>query len=224
MHIGLIGGIGPAATELYYRELVKAFAAAQKTLELTIVNASTQDLARNLDRDARNDQAEIFLKFVKRLEAAGADTAVVTSLGGHFCIKELEAISPLPLINALPALDAYFGAHGFKKIGLIGTRNVMESRFYGSVASVEILVPEGEELQATHDNYVAIATRGAATQAQRDFFISMGEKLCLQRGADAVALGGTDLFVAFDGMNCGYPVIDCAKVHVDAIVTRAIGG
>jgi aspartate racemase len=33
MHIGLIGGIGPAATEFYYRRLVRAFAAAGRKLE-----------------------------------------------------------------------------------------------------------------------------------------------------------------------------------------------
>ena len=69
MHIGLIGGIGPAATEFYYRGLVNAFADAGKRLELTIVNASTEDLLRNLTHDTPQDQAEIFLAFVERLKA-----------------------------------------------------------------------------------------------------------------------------------------------------------
>ena len=107
MHIGLIGGIGPAATDFYYRGLVNAFSAAGERLELTIVNASTADLLHNLTQDRPQDQAEIFLAFVDRLKAAGADIAAVTSLGGHFCIRELEAIASLPLINIIPVLDAY---------------------------------------------------------------------------------------------------------------------
>lgn len=39
MHIGMIGGIGPAATEFYYRHLVKAHASVNKVMELTIVHA-----------------------------------------------------------------------------------------------------------------------------------------------------------------------------------------
>jgi aspartate racemase len=35
MHIGLIGGIGPAATEFYYRHLVRAHASAGRWMELT---------------------------------------------------------------------------------------------------------------------------------------------------------------------------------------------
>ena len=222
MHIGLIGGIGPAATEFYYRGLVNAFATANTKLDLTIVNASTADLLRNLTHDTPRDQAEIFLALVERLKAAGADVAVVTSLGGHFCIGELEASSPLPLINVIPVLDAYFADEGLRSIGLMGTRTVMQSRLYGGVTSVEIIVPEGEELQATHDNYVAMATVGAATDSQRHFFVSLGARLCRDRGADAIALGGTDLFVVFDGIDPGYRVIDLAQVHVDAIAERAL--
>jgi len=224
MHIGLIGGIGPAATEFYYRGLVNAFAAANARLDLTIVNASTTDLLRNLTNDTGQEQAEIFLTFVERLKAAGADVAVVTSLGGHFCIRELEAISPLPLINVIPVLDAHFAGQGLGSIGLIGTRTVMQSRLYGGVTSVEIIVPEGDALQATHDNYVAMATVGAATDSQKDFFMSLGQKMCREQGADAIALGGTDLFVVFDGTDPGYRVIDLAQVHIDAIAAKALGG
>jgi aspartate racemase len=54
MHIGLIGGIGPAATDFYYRRLIAAFASRKKPLELTIAHADTPTLLNNL---ARNDKA-----------------------------------------------------------------------------------------------------------------------------------------------------------------------
>ena len=54
MHIGLIGGIGPGATDFYYRRLISTFAREKATLELTIVHADTPTLLSNL---ARNDAA-----------------------------------------------------------------------------------------------------------------------------------------------------------------------
>ena len=107
VHIGLIGGIGPAATEFYYRGLVKAHASKDKSMDLTIVHADIRDLIRNATNGAGREQAELYHEFVKRLQSAGADAVAVTSLGGHFCIEELEAISPLPVINAIPIIDAY---------------------------------------------------------------------------------------------------------------------
>ena len=55
MRIGLIGGIGPAATELYYRGLVARHAAAAKPMELTIVHADVGEFSRNAAAgDAQN--------------------------------------------------------------------------------------------------------------------------------------------------------------------------
>lgn len=223
MHLGLIGGIGPAATEFYYRRLAAAHTAAGKTMELTIVHADTNTLLKNLERGAAETQAEILLGFVERLQAAGANVAVVTSLAGHFCINELKAISLLPLIDAIPVLDQYFAHSGAQRIGLLGTRTVLESRLYGGVSSVEIVLPEGDDLSKTHENYIAMAKAGTATEAQREFFLTMGEKLRREQSADAIALAGTDLFLVFDGAECSYPVFDCAQIHIDALVAASIG-
>ena len=223
MHIGLIGGIGPAATEFYYRGLIDRHAHSNTALDLTIVHADVREMARNLaNRDARK-QADAFAPLLRRLAAAGADAAAVTSMGGHFCIRELEAMSPLPLLNALPEVDAAIGARKLKTVGILGTRMVMETRMYGAIASAAVVVPEGEALDEVHKNYSEMAIAGRVTDAQRRVFFAAGEKLCRDRGAEVVLLGGTDLFLAFQGHDCGFPVLDCADVHVEAIYKRSIG-
>jgi len=222
MHIGLIGGIGPAATEFYYRGLIDRHASSNTALDLTIVHADVREMARNLgNRDAQK-QADIFAALVRRLAAAGADAAAVTSMGGHFCIRELEAMSPLPLLNALPEVDAAIGRRNLKTVGILGTRMVMETRLYGVISSAAVVVPEGQALDEVHKNYAEMATVGRVTDAQRRVFFAAGEDLC-RRGAEVVLLGGTDLFLAFQGRDCGFPVLDCAEVHVEAIYGRSVG-
>ena len=171
MHIGLIGGIGPAATEFYYRGLIDRHAHSNTALELTIVHADVREMARNLaNRDARK-QAGIFAPLVKRLAAAGADAAAVTSMGGHFCIRELEPMSPLPLLNALPEVDAAIARGKFKTVGIIGTRMVMETRLYGAISSAAVVTPEGAALDEVHANYSEMAVAGRVTDAQRRAFL-----------------------------------------------------
>ncbi len=223
MHIGLIGGIGPAATEFYYRGLVQAHNAAEKPMELSIVRAQARDLVRNVAAGAAREQAAIFRDLVERLAAAGAEGAAVTSMGGHFCIKELEAISPLPMINAIPILDAAFRQRGVKRIGLLGNETVMRSRLYGGISSADIVTPEGDDLADAGDAYTAMALAGRATDEQRDYFRRMGQRLCDEKGADAIVLGGTDLFSAFDGQDCDYPLIDCAEIHIEALFHASVG-
>jgi aspartate racemase len=221
MHIGLIGGIGPASTEFYYRRLVKAHAAVGRKMELTIAHADVGDLLGNLDKGAAQEQSEIFLRYLLRLQAAGADAAAISSLAGHFCIEEVEAISPLPIVNAIPEIDGNISQQNFSRVGLLGTRAVMESGLYGGIASAEIVLPNGEDLQRAHDTYVAMATSGQASDQQRETLFSIGKNLCDVQGADAVVLAGTDLFLAFDGHDCGFPVVDCAKVHIDALTRKS---
>jgi aspartate racemase len=216
MHIGLIGGIGPAATDFYYRGLIDRHVASGVPLEVTIAHADVREMARNLAEGNPRRQAEIFAGLLERLKRAGAAAGAVTSMGGHFCINELWPISPLPLVNAIPAVGTALAQTGMKKIGLIGTRTVMESRIYGAVPSPEIIVPEGDWLDRVHAAYSEMAQAGRVTEAHRAVFDTAGRALC-DRGAEAIVLGGTDLFLAYAGRNPGFAVLDCANIHVDAI-------
>lgn len=220
-HIGLIGGIGPAATEFYYRNLVKRHADAGTKMELTIVHADTGEMISNFKKGARETQAQIFLAFTKRLQAAGCDAVAVTSMAGHFCVPDLIEISPLPVINAVPAINSHFANHGLKRIGLLGTEGVMKSGLYGGITSAELIHPEGDALDTVSEQYFAIAHVGTCSEDQRALFFSEGQKL-MDRGADAVMLAGTDLCLAFDGHEPGYPVLDSALVHVDSIFENQV--
>ncbi|MFI4999909.1 MAG: aspartate/glutamate racemase family protein [Reyranellales bacterium] len=221
MHIGLIAGIGPAATDFYYRGLIDRHVAAGIPLELTMAHADVREMARNLTNKAPGRQAEIFARLIERLKAAGAKAAAVTSMGGHFCIKELEAISPLPVINGIPEVAAAIAARKLKKIGVLGTRAVMESRLYGGVPSAELLAPEGEALDQVHAAYSEMATAGIVTDRQREVFFRVARQLMRERGAEAIMLGGTDLFLAFVGHPPEFALVDCADIHVGAIYAKS---
>ena len=93
----------------------------------------------------------------------------------------------------------------------------METRLYGGISSASVVLPRGEALDRVHTSYIELAVAGRATDAQREVFFSAGRELCRDQGADAVLLGGTDLFLAFDGRDCGFPVVDCAEIHVEML-------
>ena len=127
------------------------------------------------------------------------------------------------MLNGIPAVAAEIGRRQLETVGILGTRMVMETRLYGAITSAAVVVPEGAALDEVHKNYVEMATAGRVTDAQRRAFFTAGEKLCRERGAEVVLLGGTDLFLAVQGVDCGFPVLDCADVHVEAIYKKSIG-
>ena len=223
MHIGLIGGIGPGATDFYYRRLISTFAGKKAALELTIVHADTPTLLSNLAKNDAVAQTAIYTRLTNRLVSAGAECVVVTSIAGHFCIDDFKAVSPLPVVDMLAEVGRAVETRGLKRVGIIGTRTVMETRFYGRIASAEIVPPSGPDLEDVHQAYVAMAASGFVTEDQRSIFNAASHRLIEDQGAEAIMLGGTDLALAFNEQTAEFPLVDCAGIHADAIAKLAIG-
>lgn len=222
LHIGLIGGIGVAATVVYYQRLTAAVSKLGGRLELTIVQADVQDLIRNNLADNRVEQAEIYLRLIDRLKAAGAHCAAITSLGGHFCFDETVERSSLPIVSAVAPLDDFFANEGIGRIGLLGTRVVMRTRLYGQLKKTEAVAIDAE-IDTLGQTYQDMAVAGRCTEAQRSLFIDAGRRMIEEQGAEAIVLAGTDLNLAYDGQEPGYKVIDALDVHVAVLADLATG-
>ena len=217
MHIGLIGGIGPAATLSYYRRLVDVFKADDLPLKLTIAHADVSVLANNAAANDRQAQAEVFANHLKQLKGAGCDVATITALTGHFCYDEVKAMSPLPLMSAIEPIDEYCAQLGIGCVGLLGSPPVLASRLFGRLQKVRAVVPQ-TGLAELGDTYMKVALSGQCAAPDRKLFFAAGQGMIDEQNADAVLLAGTDLGLAFDGQNPGYPVIDALEIHVAAMV------
>ncbi len=222
MHIGLIGGIGPAATVVYYQRLCARMRQLEAPLELTIVQADIHVLIRNNLADLRDQQAAIYAGLIGRLKAAGAECAAITSLGGHFCFDETARISALPLVSAVKPLDDHFVREGIGRVGLLGTRVVMRTRLYGQLRRTAAVACD-DEIDTLGQLYQDMAISGVCTDAQRELFFDAGRRMVVEQGADAIVLAGTDLNLAFEGRDPGYPVIDALDVHVALLADLAAG-
>lgn len=218
MHLGLVGGIGPAATDVYYRGLIRRAAADGVDLDCTIVHADTPTLLANMTDGRIDDQVSIYRRLTDRLSAAGADVVAITSISGHFCIEPFAAVSPLPVIDLLTELDRHLRQAGIERAGLLGTATVMRSRMYDRMTGTELLVPEGDLLERVHDAYVEMASSGVGTPAQRAVFDEAIAEMTTA-GAETVLLGGTDLGLLYGEDDDG--VLDCAAVHIEALARLA---
>lgn len=222
MQIGLIGGIGPAAQDYYTRRLVGLFADANTPLEMTTVHADAPTVLANLATARRVEQVEVFVRLAERLAEAGAGFVAVTSIAGHFCRREFAARSPLPVVDMIDIVAAHVVGQHLTRIGILGTKTVMQSQFYGGIPTADVIAPSGPDLDRVHAAYVALATAGAVNMEQREVFESVARKLIDQAGAEAILLGGTDLVLAFNGEQSMFPVIDCAALHSHQIAQRAM--
>jgi aspartate racemase len=224
MHIGLVVGIGPAATDYYYRYLISALAQAGRDLHLTMAHADTRTLLLNQAERNVEAQVEIYRQLTERLARSGIERIAITSIAGHFCIDAFKEVSPVPVIDLLDAVKLEVRRRGFKRIGLLGTRVVMESRFYGVLDDVEVIAPVHDLLEV-HEAYVSMATAGIATSEHREVFLRAGNALAGAHGCQSIMLAGTDLALVFHkGVDPGFDILDCAEVHAAAIANAAMTG
>lgn len=222
MHIGLIGGIGPAATLAYYQRLVDVFGRAGVPLRLTVQHADIEVLTENASRLDIDAQTEVFQAHIQSLKAAGCDVAGITALTGHFCMPRLQTVSQLPILSTTTEIEAYCAANGIACLGVLGSPPVMSTHMFGLLHKVETVVP-GEDRDVVGQTYMTIARKGACTADEANLLISAGAAMVRKQKADAILLAGTDLGLAFNGRDPSYPVIDALALHVDAFLATARG-
>jgi aspartate racemase len=202
--LGLVGGLGPGATVHYYRELVKAQAG-----EMLIVHADMDRVLGHVQRGDRLELAAYLADLIERLAHGGAELAVISAITPHICIRELERISALPLVNIIKEVAAEIHARGYRRVALFGTKFVVESRMFGMLDGVEVIVPD--QVEAIHDAYMKTVDGGTEGRA-------ILSKIAHELPVDAIVLAGTDLALIFDETNTDFPHVDCARTHIRAII------
>ena len=174
----------------------------------------------NFSQDKKENQASIFADLTNRLQKAGANFVVLPSIGGSFCLKEFIKKSSLPVQDVMTPLRSYMDKYKGKTIGLIGTNKAMNTKIYNFTKEVDWLIPEAEQFDDVHNSYVALATKGKAYKKNSEILISASKTL-IDRGAEAIVLGGTDLFLVFENQKFPFDVIDCAEIHIRHIANLA---
>ena len=203
-NLGLIGGLGPGSTIHYYRELAKAPAG-----ELLIIHADMQRVLGDVERGDRAGLAQYFARLIERLARGGAELAAISAVTPHICIRELQKLSVLPLVNIIDVAQEEIRSRGYKRVALFGTRFVVNSRLFGMLEGVDVLIPQQAEV--IHSAYMQIVAGETASR------ITLS-KIARELPVDAVVLAGTDLSLAFDEANTDFPHIDCTNVHIHAIL------
>ena len=205
-YLGLIGGLGPGATVHYYQQLAKAEAG-----EMLLVNADLQHVRGHMERGNREQLAAYFARLIERLARGGAEVAAISAIAPHMCIRELQKISALPLVNIIEETGREIRARGSRRVALFGMRFVVESRMYGMLDGVEVIVPETAQVQTIHDTYLQVVEGGSQGRAA---LTAIAKALPV----DAIVLAGTDLSVIFDETNTDFPHVDCARAHIQGIL------
>jgi aspartate racemase len=216
--LGLIGGLGPAATVYYYRGLIAAHAAAGSSARMLIAQADVDRARPMAEANDLDGLARYLNGFIEQLAAGGAELTAIVAITPHICAPQLVKLSRLPLIDMVSEVDAAVRARSWKRVALFGTKSTVGSKMFGRLG-VDVVMPKPDEIERIHDAYIDVVY-GRDTPATIDGLRELAHTLMRRDGAEAVLLAGTDLSTVMSEENAGFPTLDCAGVHIAAITKR----
>lgn len=220
--IGIIGGLGPETTVVYYRQLI---AAGHTRIVINSVDSGVLvPLAISQDWPA---VAAFLVPEVERLAAAGVEIGLIAANTPHGCFDEIQARSPIPLVSIVEATAAHVAERGFRRVALFGTRMTMEGQFFPEVFSrrgIELVLPTAGEQTYIHDKYMGELFKGDIRPQTRAGLLAIVDDMAVRSEIDAVILGGTELsLILTETSRDSIPLVDTTRIHVEAVLARVAG-
>jgi len=226
--IGIVGGIGPESTIDYYKLLIAAYLERRSDdsyPQIIINSVDMRKLVRIMNANDLTQLADWLVAEVQKLASAGAEIGLVASNTPHIVFDDLSRRSAIPLVSIVEATcDAAQGLC-LTKLGLFGSRFTMQSSFYADVFSrkgIELAVPTSDEQDWIHRHYMDELVYGIFRPETRDRFVAIAQRMRAHDGIQALILGGTELPLLLRDVDCGIPLLDTARIHVEAVMAAAL--
>ncbi len=224
-HIGIVACSAEGAA-LCYRTICVEGAAVLGAHDHPEVSMHTHSLAAYMARIRRGDWpavGELMASSAAKLGAIGADFFICPDNTIHQALPFVEALGPRPWLHIAEVVADNAAARGFRRLGLTGTRYLVDSNVYPdklSARGLSYVRPTMEERDAIDriimDELVYGVFKDEAMATVRRAISRMQAE-----GCDAVVLGCTELPLLMNDANSPLPTLDSTRLLARAALTRA---
>jgi aspartate racemase len=175
-------------------------------------------------RDDWNGVAELLLSSAGKVAKAGATFAICPDNTCHQAFKFMLPRSPLPWLHIAEVVALEANRRGFKRLGILGTRYLMESAVYPeALKSYDIAcdIPEAGVRERINTIIFKQLVNGIFPEESRLYFNEVMEDL-KTRGCDAAVLGCTEIPLIVRTDDAPLPTLDSTRLLAKAAVTKAL--
>ena len=226
--IGILGGMGPAATIDFMAKIVAHTSAScdQEHVPM-LVHCVPQIPDRSTAIRAGTDEPFAWLlDGLHKLEAAGADYIAIPCNTAHFWHERLSAAARVPIIHIAQATADALTVCGQSpgRVALMSTRGTVGTRMYQSRLEdrVEQFIVPDEAEQVLIDTAIWSVKAGNIALG-REHAQRAAERL-FEQGADRVLLACTELPVVLTREMMGATAVDCTDALARACVVASVSG
>ena len=226
--IGVLGGMGPAATADFYLKLIKATRAGSDQDHLKVLiysNPHIPDRTAAL-RGEGPDPLPALIETAHALVRGGADFLTMPCVTAHAFFEELQAATPVPILHLIRETAAFLqrGRQSLRCLGVLATSGTLQARLFETVfepLGVRIIVPDPALQSRCVMPAVYGVKQGESLEGPRQLIREAAGHLIAQ-GAEAVVAGCTEVPLILTDGDCPAPVIDPSWVLAQAAIQRAL--
>jgi len=226
-HIGIVGCSAEGAALCYKTICVEgaALLGPHAHPEVSMHTPSLADYVRCLDAGDVAGVGELMLASARKLQAAGADFLICPDNTIHQAFEYVAPRSPLPWLHIAEVAADEAVRRGFRRIGITGTRWLVDSEVYPSrfaARGLEYRRPNAQERDETGRVIMDELVNGIFSPEGVASFQRVIERMKTQEGCDAVVLGCTEIPLIIGDANSALPTLDSTRLLARAALRRAV--
>ena len=221
--IGIVGGLSPESTILYYKHIINKYYELMKNYdfpEILIYSISFEKFSSSM-KENRGKAIEEILKALHALKKAGADFAIISANTPHIFFDDIKKKAGLPLISIIDATIKKAKEFNLKNLLLLGTLFTMNSKNFKESfekSGIKIIVPSDDEKNTINEIIFKELAKGLIKEESKEKII----KIIKKYEVDGVILGCTELPLILSQKDIDMKLLDTAAIHAEEALTYAM--
>jgi aspartate racemase len=224
-HIGIVA-VSTEGAALCYRTIClegEAILGPHAHPEVSLHNFPLSSYQRLIDRDQWRAVGEMLLDSAAKLVRAGAEILICPDNTIHQGLDLVREHSPAPWIHIAEEVTHEARQRGFKRVGILGTRFLMEGPVYKSrlaPAGIEHRVPNPADRERINRIIYDELVRARFIPSSLAYFQEVIGELA-RDGCDAVALACTEIPLLVSAADSALPILDSTRILARAALRAA---
>jgi aspartate racemase len=225
-HIGIVACSAEGAA-LCYRTICLEAPAIMGEHNHPEITMNSIPMARHMRYIRESDwksAAQLLLASVQKVAQAGAAFAICPDNTCHQAFEYLLPQSPIPWLHIAKTVAEETNRRGFKHVGILGTKYLMEGPVY-PLALEEYGIRSEIPVEADRERINRIIFKelvnGVFLEESRLYFNEVTDKL-KGRGCDAVVLGCTEIPLIVRADDSPLPPLDSTRLLARAALRKAL--
>lgn len=222
--IGVLGGMGPESTALFFQKVIQLTPALRDQEHIPVIIYSNPKIPDRTEAILNQGESPLpaLLKGIAVLEHAGADFICIPCNTAHYYYKQITEASSIPVLNLIDeVVKAALNENvKIKRMGLLATIGAIKARLYQNAFQeydIEVIIPDEWELNDLHSGIHRLKSNSKDSYSIQKFAETL-----IKKEVQALILGCTELSLIRSDLSLNVPILDSIEILAKRAVDKAL--